>query len=215
MIRLENLTKTYKKQVVLDHLTHEFARGRIHGIIGRNGSGKTTLLRMICGIAVPTEGEIYLDGKPVSGKGIARFPADIGIVIENTGFIAQASGYRNLEYLASIRRRIGREEIVRAMERVGLDPADKKWVGRYSLGMKQRLGIAQAIMESPSLLLLDEPMNGLDKQGVSDMRALFAELRDQGLTILLASHSAEDIDVLCDTVVELDHGKLSAVRCGR
>lgn len=103
MIRLENLTKTYKKQMVLDHLTHEFARGRIHGIIGRNGSGKTTLLRMICGIAVPTEGEIYLDGKPVSGKGIARFPADIGIVIENTGFIAQASGYRNLEYLASIR----------------------------------------------------------------------------------------------------------------
>ena len=209
MIRLENLTKTYKKQMVLDHLTHEFARGRIHGIIGRNGSGKTTLLRMIC------EGEIYLDGKPVSGKGIARFPADIGIVIENTGFIAQASGYRNLEYLASIRRRIGREEIVRAMERVVLDPADKKWVGRYSLGMKQRLGIAQAIMESPSLLLRDEPMNGLDKQGVSDMRALFAKLRDQGLTILLASHSAEDIDVLCDTVVELDHGKLSVVRCGR
>lgn len=215
MIRLENLTKTYKKQMVLDHLTHEFAQGRIHGIIGRNGSGKTTLLRMICGIAVPTEGEIYLDGKPVSGKGIARFPADIGIVIENTGFIAQASGYRNLEYLASIRRRIGREEIVRAMEQRRPGPRGQE-VGRAVLARHEAAaGHCAGDHGEPVSPAAGRADEWLDKQGVSDMRALFAALRDQGLTILLASHSAEDIDVLCDTVVELDHGKLSVVRCGR
>ena len=139
-------------------------------------------------------------------------PDNIGVIIENPGFLPNFSGYNNLMQLAKIRRKIGKSEVRAAIQRVGLNPDDKKHVGKYSLGMRQRLGLAQAIMEDPDILILDEPMNGLDKDGVKDMRQFLLGLKEQGKTLLIASHSAEDVDVLCDTVCELDKGVLSVVR---
>ncbi len=205
-VRVEQVTKTYGKDTVLDGVSVNFEAGKIHGIIGRNGSGKTMLFKTICGFVRPTSGRVLVDGKQV-GKDV-DFPQDLGLIIETPGFLPYYSGYKNLKILASLRNRIKDEEIRGAMERVGLDPKLKKSVRKYSLGMNQRLGIAQAIMEGPSLLVLDEPMNGLDNQGVQDMRELFKELREEGKTILLASHNREDIEALCDTVMEMDHGRI-------
>ena len=205
-VRVEQVTKTYGKDTVLDGVSVNFEAGKIHGIIGRNGSGKTMLFKTICGFVRPTSGRVLVDGKQV-GKDV-DFPQDLGLIIETPGFLPYYSGYKNLKILASLRNRINDEEIRGAMERVGLDPKLKKSVRKYSLGMNQRLGIAQAIMEGPSLLVLDEPMNGLDNQGVQDMRELFKELREEGKTILLASHNREDIEALCDTVMEMDHGRI-------
>ena len=205
-VRVEQVTKTYGKDTVLDGVSVNFEAGKIHGIIGRNGSGKTMLFKTICGFVRPTSGRVLVDGKQV-GKDV-DFPQDLGLIIETPGFLPYYSGYKNLKILASLRNRIKDEEIRGAMERVGLDPKLKKSVRKYSLGMNQRLGIAQAIMEGPSLLVLDEPMNGLDNQGVQDMRELFKELREEGKTILLASHNREDIETLCDTVMEMDHGRI-------
>ena len=140
------------------------------------------------------------------------FPEDMGIIIETPGFLPNLSGFRNLELLAALRRKIGAKEIRETLRRVGLDPSMKKHVGKYSLGMRQRLGIAQTIMEEPSLLILDEPMNGLDNQGVQEMRQLFLKLKEEGKTILLASHNREDIAALCDTTVEIDRGKITKTR---
>jgi ABC-2 type transport system ATP-binding protein len=140
------------------------------------------------------------------------FPPDLGLIIETPGFLPQMSGARNLEILASLNRKIGLKEIAAAIRRVGLDPLLKKPVGKYSLGMRQRLGIAQAIMEDPALLVLDEPLNGLDKHGVLEMRTLIKDLRSEGKTILLASHNQGDIDELCDTVCEMDAGVLTVIR---
>ena len=205
-VRVEQVTKTYGKDTVLDGVSVNFEAGKIHGIIGRNGSGKTMLFKTICGFVRPTSGRVLVDGKEV-GKDV-DFPQDLGLIIETPGFLPYYSGYKNLKILASLRNRIKDEEIRGAMERVGLDPKLKKSVRKYSLGMNQRLGIAQAIMEGPSLLVLDEPMNGLDNQGVQDMRELFKELREEGKTILLASHNREDIETLCDTGMEMDHGRI-------
>lgn len=152
----------------------------------------------------PTSGEIRIDGKKVVyGK-----PQEIAAIIEVPGFIDHISGLRNLEYLAGIKRKIGKEKVRQTMELVGLDPGDRKRVGKYSLGMRQRLAIAQAIMEDEPLIILDEPMNGLDNRGVEDVRRILLEQRDRGKTILIASHSHEDIALLCDTVTELDHGRI-------
>ena len=140
------------------------------------------------------------------------FPPDTGIIIETPGFLYNYSGYNNLRFLAGINRKIGKEQIRDAIKMVGLDPDSKKHVGRYSLGMRQRLGLAQALMENPELLLLDEPMNGLDKHGVAEMRELFKKLADEGRTIIMANHSAEDIEVLCDTVCEMDLGVLERIK---
>lgn len=210
-IELQHICKSFRKQEnVLKDISVGFEQGKIHGIVGRNGSGKTVLLKIICGLMSPTSGTVEVNGKFV-GKDV-DFPEDIGIIIEAPGFLPYQSGFQNLEYLASIRRKIDKEDIKVAMERVGLDPQMKKWVGKYSLGMKQRLGLAQAIMENPSLLILDEPMNGLDKSGVADMHSLFLSMKNEGKTILLVSHSNEDIDSLCDTVHEMDKGVLTRIR---
>ncbi|MCQ2418104.1 MAG: ATP-binding cassette domain-containing protein [Oscillospiraceae bacterium] len=188
----------------------QFNKGKIHGLIGRNGSGKTMLMKCICGFVRPTSGTVTVAGKQI-GKD-CDFPESVGIIIETPGFIPYYSGYRNLKLLADLNKRIGKEEIQKAMKKVGLDPELKRHVRKYSLGMRQRLGLAQAIMENPDLLILDEPMNGLDKDGVSDMRKYLLELKEQGKTILIASHSAEDIEVLCDTVCEMDKGVLTKLR---
>lgn len=205
-IEVQNVVKRFRDQVVLKNVSISFEKGQIHGIVGRNGSGKTVLFKCICGLMHPEEGVILVNGKRV-GRDV-DMPEDIGAIIEAPGFLPNYSGYKNLRFLANIRRKIGKEEIVNVLKTVGLDPESRKHVGKYSLGMRQRLGIAQAIMEDPEILILDEPMNGLDNAGVQDIRALLLELKAQGKTILLASHNHEDIAVLCDTVHEMDGGVL-------
>ncbi len=206
MINLENVSKTFKDKTVLQPLDLTIETGKITGFIGRNGSGKTVLFKLICGLMLPTTGTVTVDGVQIGKE--RDFAPDAGVLIETPSFISYESGLRNLRDLAAIQKKITVEQVKDAIRLVGLDPDDKKRVGKYSLGMRQRLGIAQAIMENPSLIILDEPMNGLDKEGVEDMRTLFAKLRDEGRTILLASHTAEDIDILCDSVYELDKGAI-------
>lgn len=206
-IEVQNVVKRFRDQVVLKNVSISFENGQIHGIVGRNGSGKTVLFKCICGLMHPEEGVILVNGKRV-GRDV-DMPESIGAIIEAPGFLPNYSGYKNLRFLANIRRKIGKEEIINVLKTVGLDPESRKHVGKYSLGMRQRLGIAQAIMEDPEILILDEPMNGLDNAGVQDIRALLLELKAQGKTILLASHNHEDIAALCDTVHEMDGGVLS------
>ena len=209
-ISVQSVSKTFGDTQVLREVSREFEAGRVHGIVGNNGSGKTVLMKCICGFLPPTRGRILVQGKQV-GRDM-DFPDDTGIIIETPGFLPNLTGIKNLELLASLRRRVDREGIRRTIERVGLDPDSKKPVGKYSLGMRQRLGIAQAIMENPSLLILDEPFNGLDKNGVADMRQVIKGLREQGKTIILASHNQMDIDELCDTVCEMDAGVMTMVK---
>lgn len=209
-ISVQNVSKDFGHDRVLRNVTRDFEASRIHGIVGNNGSGKTVLMKCICGFLLPTEGKVLVNGKQV-GKDM-DFPPDLGIIIETPGFLPNLSGVKNLEILASLNKIIGLTEVAAAIRRVGLDPMLKKPVGKYSLGMRQRLGIAQAIMENPSLLILDEPLNGLDKNGVREMRELIKGLKTQGKTILLASHNQGDIDELCDTVCEIDAGVMTAVR---
>ncbi len=209
-ISINNLTKRFKEVTVLDNISVNFEKGKVHGLIGRNGSGKTMLMKCICGIVPYKIGEIRVNDK-IIGKDV-DIPANVGVIIETPGFLPNYSGFNNLKFLAKIKNKIGKDEIKAAIKSVGLNPDDKKHVGKYSLGMRQRLGLAQAIMEDPDILILDEPMNGLDKDGVKDMRQYLLDLKEQGKTILIASHSAEDIDVLCDTVWEMDKGHLEKIR---
>jgi len=209
-ISVQNVSKRFGAETVLHDVSYDFEEGFIHGIVGNNGSGKTVLMKCICGFLLPTSGKIFVSGKQV-GKDM-DFPDDIGIIIETPGFLPNLSGMKNLSILASLKHKITQSEVSSAIRRVGLDPKIKKPVGKYSLGMRQRLGIAQAIMENPSVLILDEPFNGLDKTGAAQMRELIKELRAQGKTILVASHNQTDIDELCDTVCEMDAGVLTTIR---
>src|SRR5699024_539701 len=204
MIQIENVTKKFGEAVVLDEINMELQPGNIYGLVGRNGSGKTMLMKCICGFVLPTSGTIHVNGKIV-GKEI-DIPDDIGIIIENPGFLPNYSGFKNLQLLAMIRNKIGKAQIKEAIRRVGLDPESKKHVGKYSLGMRQRLGLAQALMEDPSILLLDETMNGLDNEGVEEIRKLILDLKQNGKLIIIASHTREDINLLCDKVFYMDHG---------
>lgn len=209
-ISVQKVSKDFGQERVLKGVSRDFEKGKIHGIVGNNGSGKTVLMKCICGFLLPTEGKVIVNGKWV-GRDV-DFPGDLGIIIETPGFLPNITGIKNLEILASLNKRIGLAEIASSIRRVGLDPMMKKPVGKYSLGMRQRLGIAQAIMEDPSLLILDEPLNGLDKHGVREMRDLIKSLKEDGKTILLASHNQGDIDELCDTVCEMDAGNMTMIR---
>lgn len=206
IIRIENVSKSFGTEEVIKDISLSFEKGSIYGLIGRNGSGKTVLLKMIVGFVKPSKGRILVEDKEI-GKD-TDFADNIGLIIETPGFLGGYSGYKNLEYLAGIRKRIGKEEIRESMERVGLDPDSRKKVRKYSLGMRQRLGIAQAMMENPDILLLDEPMNGLDTQGVEDVRSILLQLKEEGKTIILSSHNREDIEILCDEVYEMEKGLL-------
>ena len=210
VIEITNVTKRFGSAEVLKNVSINFEKGKIHELIGRNGSGKTMLMKCICGFVPVSEGKILVEGKHI-GKDI-DVPESIGAIIETPGFLYGYSGYNNLRFLASINNKISKEHIKDTMKLVGLDPDSKKHVGKYSLGMRQRLGLAQAIMEDPRILLLDEPMNGLDKHGVEEMRELFRMFADSGKTIIMANHSAEDIEVLCDTVHEMDLGVIKRVK---
>jgi len=196
--------KRFRDTVALDQVSVRFEAGRIHGIIGRNGSGKTVLFKCICGFMSLDEGRITIDNRLVRTSA----PQDIGILIERPGFIGSYSGWKNLWLLAQLCKRASRQDVAEEIRQVGLDVTNRKAVAKYSQGMRQRLGLAQAIMEKPPLMILDEPMNGLDKQGVADVRALLRDLNQAGTTILLSSHYAEDIDALCDTVHEMDGGRI-------
>ena len=209
VIDMKDVSLKLKENKILECVSLQCGEGEICGIIGRNGSGKTMLMKCICGFVRPTNGEILVLGKRI-GKDVDFIP-DAGIIIETPGFIPYYSGIKNLRLLASIQNKIKEPEIKKVMEMVGLNPDMKRIVKKYSLGMRQRLGLAQAIMENPKVLVLDEPFNGLDKEGVVDMRKYLLKLKDEGKTILLSSHSTEDIELLCEKVYEMEHGKLEDV----
>ena len=193
-IIVDHVSKSFQGKQVLNNVTASFEPEKIHGIIGRNGSGKTVLIKTICGLIRPDSGRVIVNNAVV-GRDI-DFPQNIGAIIEAPGFLPTQSALKNLMYLASLRGIIGKREVRRAIEFVGLNPDDKKHVGKYSLGMKQRLGLAQAIMENPEILVLDEPMNGLDKDGVNDIREFLLEFKQDGKTIIIVSHNSEDTMIL-------------------
>lgn len=206
MIEIEHLTKKFGDATVLDDMSMTLEPAKIYGLVGRNGSGKTMLMKHILGFVHATSGSIKIDGKEI-GKDI-DMPQNVGAIIENPGFLPEYSGFKNLKLLATIRGKISDEEIKDAIRFVGLDPENKKHVGKYSLGMRQRLGLAQALMEHPDILLLDEPLSGLDNDGVKEMHQLLLKQKEQGRLLVIASHSKEDIDVLCDEIFYFDKGKI-------
>ena len=205
-IVLRNVSKEIMKQQILVNINAEFESGKIYGIVGRNGSGKTMLFRAMSGL-MKVDGEVLLDDKRI-GKDMKVLP-NLGMIIENTQMYPEFSGYTNLKMLADINKKIGKERIIECIERVGLDPKDKRPVAKYSLGMRQKLAIAQAIMEKPDILLLDEPTNGLDDDSVKEFWKLMLEEKERGALILLASHSKEDINELADEVFHMHKGVLS------
>jgi ABC-2 type transport system ATP-binding protein len=207
-IRVEHVSKRFRKHPVLEDVSLKCESGKIYGIVGYNGSGKSVLFKCICGFYLPDEGDIYIRGKKL-GKDMDMIQG-AGVIIEEPSFLKQYSGLRNLELLWLLNHRKDTDVLKNVMRQVGLDPSNRKAVGKYSLGMKQRLAIAQAIMEEQDILILDEPMNGLDREGVAQMRELFLQLKADGKTMLFASHNREDIDVLCDEVYEMDKGRLVA-----
>lgn len=208
-IEVKDLYKSFREYQVLRGINCCFEEGKIYGLIGRNGCGKTVLLKCICGFLVPDKGEIRINGmKRKKGELLE----EAGIIIEKPAFLRNVSGINNLKYLYGIRNKMDREKLKNIMKEVGLDADDKKAVSKYSLGMRQRLAIAQALMEDPQILILDEPMNGLDEKGAKEVRGLLMELRSAGKLVILASHDKDDIEVLCDRVYKMEDGKLAFVK---
>ena len=210
IITLDHVSKSYRQQQVLKDISVSFAKGRIHGIIGRNGSGKTQMFKVIAGYVLPDHGTVVVNGEKIGVK--TDFPRHLGMLIETPGFLPAYSGLFNLQMLAAMNTKLTREKLLNTLHNVGLDNAIHKKVGQYSLGMRQRLGIAQAIMDEPQIIILDEPFNGLDNAGVKEIRSLLVNLRNEGKTILLSSHHAEDIKALCDTVHEMESGKIQTIQ---
>lgn len=205
-IEIKNLTKRYGEAEVLSNINMKLESGKIYGLVGRNGSGKTMLMKHILGFVKATQGTILINGKAVGENDDMQ--ENIGAIIENPGFLPEYSGFTNLKLLAMIQGKIKDEQIKDAIRLVGLDPESKKAVGKYSLGMRQRLGLAQALMENPDILLLDEPLSGLDNDGVQEMWKLFLKQKEDGKLIVLAGHSKEDIGTLCDEIFRFDKGKM-------
>lgn len=209
IVKVENVTKYFKQEKVLDDVNMNLETGNIYGIVGKNGAGKTVLFKIIAGFIKPSSGKVTVAGKII---GVDRdFPDSLGLIIETPGFLSQYNAYQNLLYLANINNKISKEDIKESIRMVGLDPGSNKKVGKFSLGMRQRLGIAQAIMENPNLIILDEPMNGLDKKGIEDVKELLLKLKGDGKTILMASHYAEDMEI-CDEVFQMEDGKLGDMK---
>lgn len=205
-IEINNICKTLKNEEVLKNIDLKLDKGKIYGFVGKNGSGKTMLFRVICGLVFPNEGTVVIDGKQI-GKDIS-FPESVGLMLENIGLWGWRSGIDNLKELTKLGKKLSTEEIKAAIARVGLNPEDKRPVRKYSLGMKQRIVLAQALMESPELLVLDEPTNALDREGVKDIRNILLEEKARGATILIASHNQEDIEILCDKIYQMDGGRI-------
>jgi len=205
-IEVKNLSKSIKGVPVLSGITATFNAGCIYGLEGKNGSGKTMLMRALCGLIRPSEGEVVVDGKALSGK--HSFPDSVGVLIENPAFIPKYSGYKNLRVLADIRGVISDEKIRDTISLVGLDPNDKRSYRKYSLGMKQRLGIACALMEDPEIILLDEPSNALDAQGVHELRDILLERKQAGAIVIISGHDAQELRILADEVLQMHDGKI-------
>ncbi|MCR5148952.1 MAG: ATP-binding cassette domain-containing protein [Eubacterium sp.] len=206
MIEIKNVSKKFKNETVLSGVNLTLEDNMIYGFVGRNGSGKSVLFKLICGYLKTDEGDIIIKGRKLDNN--YDFPDKLGALIENPGFMWHESAYKNLKFLADINKRIGAEEVKEWIRKVGLNPESKKHVGKYSLGMKQRLGIAQALMEDPEIIVLDEPMNSMDEVGVEEMRRLIASMKKDNRVILIASHIKEDIDILCDKVYYMKNGKV-------
>lgn len=207
MIKIENVNKKIKNKVILENVNYTFESGKIYGLYGRNGSGKTMLLRAIAGLIYIDEGSITVDDK-VLHKDI-DFPESLGVIIENTDLLPQYDAFTNLKILAKIKKIATDDDIKKTIELVGLDPNDKLHVRKYSLGMKQRLSIAQAIMENPDILLLDEPTNALDEKSIHIVRDILLQKKEEGKIIILASHNKEDLSILADVILQMDEGKLT------
>ena len=205
-IEICNYTKKLSKNLVLENINLSLSGGKIYGFVGKNGSGKTMLMRAICGLILPTSGFVKINNK-IIGKDIS-FPDSVGALIENPGFISEYSGFQNLKILAQIQKKIDDKKIVDTMRMVGLDPNEKKSFRKYSLGMKQRLGIASAVMENPALILLDEPTNALDESGVVMVRELLEKQKKNGAVIIVASHDKEELELLTDEILIIENGKI-------
>ena len=212
MIKIENYTQKIKKDIILNDINLHLKENKIYGFVGRNGSGKSILFKGICGLLNISNGKIIIKGKEI-GKDI-DFYDNLGAVLDGAGFLPNLSSFDNLKLLASIRNKISDSDIKSALNKVGLDPNDNKKYKKYSLGMKQKLALAQAIMENPELLILDEPFNGLDSYSVKDIREMLIDYKKEGKTILISSHIKEDIDILCDEVYELDRGNINKLNIG-
>ena len=206
-VELKNISKTIHKTPILHDINLKFHSGAIYGLKGKNGCGKTMLMRTICGLMIPSTGTVSINGK-VLMKDI-EFPESIGALIENPAFLPQYTGYKNLCMLASLRSDIDKEAVAEAMRRVQLDPEDKRVYRKYSLGMKQKLGIANAIMGEPDLIILDEPINALDEQTVMSIKTELLKLRDEGKLIVIACHDREELEFLCDIIYEIKNGTVA------
>ena len=209
-LEVRNVSKVFKEGTAVEDITFKVKNGKIIGFVGHNGSGKTVLFKCICGFYAVTDGEITINGKVV-GIG-EQMPRNIAFIIEEPAFLGDYNGRRNLEFLFELRNKRNPEHIRKIMEKVCLDYDSRKKVSKYSLGMKQRLAIAQVLMDDQPILIMDEPMNGLDRQGISDIRELILEEKKKGKIILLASHNSADIEYLCDEVYELENGKIIGKR---
>ena len=210
-IKITDVNKTIKKAPILRDINLEFTGGKVYGLIGKNGSGKTMLMRAICGLITPDSGIIDINGK-ILGKDIS-FPESIGVLIENPAFIGNYTGFKNLKVLASIQNRIGDEQIRKALEDIGLDPDDKRTYRKYSLGMKQKLGIAAAVMENPDIIILDEPINALDDVSVEKVHDILEEQKKRGAVIIIACHDKEELDQLSDEIIEISDGRIINKTC--
>lgn len=205
-LKVENLSKEIKNARILNNINLNLNKGKIYGFRGKNGSGKTMLFRALCGLIKPTEGRVEIDGQ-VLGENIS-FPESVGVVIEYPGFLPNLSGYENLKLISEINNKVGAKEIKEIISAVGLDPEDKKKFKKYSLGMKQRLGIAQALMENPELIILDEPTNALDSDAVLSIKELLINMKNNNKLILLASHDKEELEVLSDEIFYIENGSI-------
>lgn len=202
-IKLENINKTIRKNQILKNINLNFESGNIYGIVGINGCGKSVLLKVISGLMSPTEGNLYINNNLLKR---GDFPGNMGILIDTPGLLLDYSATKNLELLASVNNKINNKDIEDVLNLVGLDPENKKKVKYYSLGMKQKLGIAQAIMENPGFIILDEPMNALDENSVKNIRNIILDLKRKGKLIIITSHNSEDIKILCDYIFKIDNG---------
>lgn len=207
VVRLEDYCKSFKSAEVLKNINLTLESGKVIGLKGKNGSGKTMLMRAISGLILPTSGKVYINDKEL-GRHIS-FPPSIGILIENPSFISNYTGFKNLKILASIQNRISDDEIRDAIRKVGLDPDDKRTFKKYSLGMKQRLGIAAAIMERPDIVILDGPINALDEAGAGLIKGLLDELKANGSLIIIACHDTEELNYLSDEIYEIYDGEIT------
>jgi ABC-2 type transport system ATP-binding protein len=207
IIKLTDVSKTIKGTKVLDNINLELTSGKVYGLKGKNGSGKTMLMRAICGL-IRTDGSIEIDGK-ILGKDMS-FPESIGVLIENPAFISNYTGFKNLKVLASIQNRIGDEDIRKALRQVQLDPDDKRTYRKYSLGMKQKLGIAAAFMENPDIIILDEPINALDEAAAKQVHEILDEQKNRGALIIIACHDKEELEMLSDEIIEISEGTVNS-----